>query len=160
MKTGKIIKAWLSAVLILFISGACGCERSKTDVNTSLPDGAFKAKITFENPPDSVKAGSDFFVSVQLKNISNAPWPSQNEKYSINLSYHWLDKTGKTIAWEGRRTGLSNDLKPNDEAPLKASVKAPDQPGDYILAFDMVQENVSWFQMKGSTPGTLNLKVK
>ena len=156
MKTGKMIKICLLAVLILSITGALGCEKSKTAVNAPLPDGAFKAKITFENPPNSVKAGSDFFVSVNLKNVSSALWP----KYSINLSYHWLEKAGKMITWDGIRTGLSNDLKPNDGALMKASVKAPDQPGDYILAFDMVQENVSWFETKGSKPGTLNIKVE
>ena len=99
-------------------------------------------------------------IKVKVKNLSNSTWPSERGKYPINIAYHWLDKSGKMIVLDGARTPLPNDFGPNKEVVLDANVKTPDQAGEYICEFDMVQESVVWFKDKGSNTAKIKVKVE
>lgn len=148
---------------------ACGkkaeeeVRKEQTVANQPVPDDAFKAEISVENAPSSLKAKSILNLRVKVKNISNTSWPSLGQsdgKYIIHLGYHWLDKNGKAIIFEGRRTPLPRDLKPNEEIILNASIGTPEERGEYILELDMVQETVAWFKDKGSKTVDIPIKVE
>ena len=161
MREVKLLKVLVLVSIIVCFVGVMGCEtKTKTAADAPLPKAGFRANISFENPPTTVKAGSDLFVTVHLKNISSELWPSAGGKAPIFLAYHWLDRAGHNIIWDGIRTGPPYDLKPNKEAAIKVRVKAPGQPGDFVLVFDVVQEGITWFEKQGSKSGTLNMKVE
>ena len=71
---------------------------------------------------------------------------------------HWLDKNGKILILDGRRTFLPDEMKPSEEITVNAKIITPKNPGDYLLEFDLVQEGIGWFKDKGST--TLMKPVK
>ena len=94
-----------------------------------------------------------------VKNISNARWPSGGDpdgKYRIDLGNRWLDQDGNST--DNGRSSLSYDLEPGDTAEVLLTITAPDEPGNYVLEFDMLQEDVTWFSSKGS--GTLRWRVR
>jgi hypothetical protein len=146
-------------VILSLIFGGLGCEKEKEKgkVEKVNPLSEFKAEIVVENPPTVLKVNSSSTFKVKVKNISNVAWPVG---YSINLAYHWLNKDGKVVVFDGARTPIPHDVKPNEEILLDANVLAPNQAGDYILEFDMVQEMVAWFKDKGSKTTRINIKVK
>jgi hypothetical protein len=149
-------------VSILFI-GVIGCSKPINMIDKPLPDSAFKAEISLEDPPKSIKIGSNSKVKVKIKNIGNSVWPAlgqPGEKFRINLGDHWLDKDGKVIAFDVDRAHLPHDIKPNQEAVLEINLKALSTPGDYILEYDMVQESVAWFKGKGSKTAQLSVMVE
>src|SRR6185295_2533600 len=57
------------------------------------------------------------------------------------------------------RTPLSQDVNPDEVTTLYLEVTAPSVDGEYLLDIDMVQENVAWFQGKGSTPSRTRCRV-
>ncbi len=88
-----------------------------------------------------------------MKNLGDTPWPHQGGPGAANgvlLSYHWLQPGAPLPVADGVRTNLPADLAPGATVALRATVKAPDKSGTYILEFDMVQEAVTWFKAQGS----------
>lgn len=153
--------------LIFFMYSCKGMDdkasKAQTVIDKPLAEDGVKADISVKKPPASLNVNSISSIEVSIKNISNTLWPAKGQPgghYSINLAYHWLDKDGKVIIWDGMRTPLPHDVKPKEEVVLYAKVKSPDKPGEYILEFDMVQERVAWFKNRGSKTVRLNVEVK
>jgi hypothetical protein len=125
-----------------------------------LPADAYKAELLSSGSSFTMKKHQAVIIPVKVKNNSKHVWPAESHSVRrIALSYHWLDKDGKVIIFDGIRTSLPYDVKPGEEVTLNASVKTPDKPGEYILEFDMVQERVSWFKDKGSKTLKIDMKV-
>ncbi len=69
---------------------------------------------------------------------------------SVRLSYHWVDaRTGRIAIRDGLRTTLPADVPPGGAVTLRAAVGAPPEPGRYLLWWDMVHEEVTWFSAHG-----------
>ncbi|MFI5180597.1 MAG: hypothetical protein ACHQPI_04335 [Thermoanaerobaculia bacterium] len=160
----------LSAIaLIVFWSAGCGKGSSETGrpgtppLPPPLPQTGFKAEITVAKPPATLKVSEAAVLDVTVKNLGDTAWPRQGGPGAANsvlLSYHWLPADGSRQLVDGLRTNLPSDLSPGTTAALRATVKAPDKPGTYILEFDMVQEAVDWFKNRGSKAVRFNVTVE
>ena len=98
-----------------------------------------------------MNTGKTVFADITVKNISPVTWPSKPDKenrYAVNLSYHWLARKGEIVVFDGLRTPLPRDLKPGESVDLKAAIQAPDKPGRYVLEVTLVQERSAWFPQK------------
>jgi hypothetical protein len=130
-----------------------------------LPDGGFKAQLTFADQQLKLRAGQKESIAVKVKNTSNAIWWQRggetndrpDNKFYIALGNRWLDKDGKPTSETEGHNGIIKDLKPGEEIEMPLQITAPKQPGDYTLNLDMVQEGVTWFGEKGSP--TTKVKV-
>jgi hypothetical protein len=131
-----------------------------TRATAPLPNEAFKAVISFAyEPPVRLHAGEEASIHVLVRNVSTLGWPSVGQpdgKYRIELGNRWLDQNGNSR--DDGRGPLSYDLEPGDVAEVLLVVTVPDRPGDYVLEFDLVQEEVAWFGGRGS--GTLRQSVR
>jgi hypothetical protein len=88
-------------------------------------------------------------VPVGLTNTGKAPWQIDGER-PIRLAYHWLNATsGIVFDFEGLRTDLPRAVAPGESIELLATVRAPSRTGEYLLAWDMVGEDISWFSQLG-----------
>ena len=47
-------------------------------------------------------------------------------------------------------SGFPISLAPGAASTLLINIKAPAEPGDYELVFELVQERVAWFDAKGA----------
>jgi hypothetical protein len=106
---------------------------------------------------ETMRAGTVGRVRLRFENAGTASWRSSAGE-GVQLSYHWLDPLGNPIVWDGVRTSLGDVVRPGDAVELGASVVAPRPPGQYRLAFDLVEEHRFWFQEIGSA--TLDLPVE
>jgi hypothetical protein len=103
-----------------------------------------------------MKAGDTEKVTVTLKNVSSATWPSKasvgTEDYRVRVSYHWLPINGETpIISDGMRTDLLHDIAPGEALTIDdVLVQAPPKPGSYHLQVTLVHEKVAWFENKGA----------
>ena len=68
----------------------------------------------------------------------------------MNLSYHWADAQGRTVVWDGVRTKLPGPVAPGQSVTVNATVRFPSAGGQYVLRWDLVEEGVSWFSVKGA----------
>jgi SAM-dependent methyltransferase len=105
---------------------------------------AFDAQYLDYDGPHKAGPGQDFRAKVTVRNRSFRSWSSFRPDAPDYLSYHWLDRRGGTVIWDGERNPLPRDIGPDEQAEVLVRVKAPDSVGRYSLAFEMIQEGVSW----------------
>jgi hypothetical protein len=88
-------------------------------------------------------------LPVTIANESPFVWqPSGTNVY--NLGYHWLYPSGKVAVFENPRTRLPAAVRPGGTVQVLARIQAPPRAGRYLLVWDMVQENVTWFSLKSA----------
>jgi hypothetical protein len=100
-------------------------------------------------------------VPVTVENRGLATWSPAGAR-PFRLSYHWLASDQRMVRFEGRRTALPQAVAPGEQITLMAVVQAPDAPGDYLLAWDMVRENMGggWFSQLGTAPARVAVAVR
>ncbi len=99
-------------------------------------------------------------VEITLRNAGLADW-SPSGPTPFRLAYHWLSVDGSKVAdWEGIRTGLPSTLRAGREVEIGAIVRAPLTPGDYQLAWDVLQEDRFWFSEERSPSAITQVEVR
>jgi len=78
----------------------------------------FAQELTTDSKIKKMVAGAIVNIPVSVKNISQETWPAGKVENQVNLSYHWLDSTGKMIVMDGMRTFLPHDLAPGSSVNL------------------------------------------
>jgi hypothetical protein len=106
----------------------------------------------------ALPAGTEAPVRLRVRNAGSATWRSRGRE-GVQLSYHWLDDRGNAIVWDGPRSPLPRPVAPAEEIELQLAVRAPQPPGLYRLAFDLVEEHRFWFAEIGSHPLELDVEV-
>ena len=80
-------------------------------------------------------------------------------RHRCPASYHWLDPLGNAIVWDGPRTAFERPVEPGAEVEVELELRAPQPPGRYRLAIDLVEELRYWFAEVGSSPLELDVEV-
>jgi hypothetical protein len=146
-----LFKRWPYTVYI-----AQGPER----LLSALPDEGLRAEIRIISYSPLLKPREAATIRVAVRNAGTAPWLARERAaapFQINVGNHWLDRANRTIINDDGRATLLRDLVPGAETEFSFTVNAPADAGQYILEIDVLQENVSWFGLKGSK--TLRLPV-
>jgi O-Antigen ligase len=111
----------------------------------------YRARIEPRSDELELRPGELASTSVAVSNVGKLTWDSTAVK-PFHLSYRWfrLDPRGTLapVPIEGERTALSCRLAPGEELRVQATVRAPREPGCYVLIWDMVQEHTTWFSDK------------
>ncbi|HVO96011.1 MAG TPA: SPOR domain-containing protein [Terriglobales bacterium] len=147
------------AGVVLFVLASLGaCSRGSQ--SPRLLD--FKVDFGETNIPAQMTVGQTATADVIVKNISKNKWPSKaNEKgkNAVNLAYHWLDRNGSMVVFDGLRTPLPHDVQPGESVRLKAMIQPPDRAGEYTLEVTLVQELVAWFPERDGGKLTRSINV-
>ena len=125
-----------------------------------LPSDAFRAEIRAINYLPHLRAREAATIRVAVRNAGAIAWLARERSaapFQINIGNHWLDSEGRVITNDDGRATLLQDLLPGQEAEFSFTINAPKNAGQYIVEVDVLQENVSWFGLKGSK--TLRLPV-
>ena len=102
--------------------------------------------------PPVLAPGSTATEILEVENRGALPW-LRVPPCPVALSYHWLDaETGAVVVRDGLRTILPGDLTTGGSVEVRARIRAPFQPGRYILWWDLVHEHTTWFSERGD-PG-------
>jgi hypothetical protein len=89
--------------------------------------------------------GSTATIPVTLTNAGLTTWDSAAE-HPYRVSYHWLlADADRAVVYEGLRTPLDAPVPPGATVTVFVQVRAPGQPGQYRLVWDVVQEGRLWF---------------
>jgi hypothetical protein len=123
-----------------------------------VPAGPLAVRwLAYELP--ELRAGTTGTARVRLRNAGSAAWRSRGVS-GVQLSYHWLDDRGNAIVWDGPRVAFAWPVEPGEETEVDVELRAPQPPGRYRLAFDLVEEFRFWFAEVGSTPLELDVVVR
>jgi len=97
--------------------------------------------------PSPVTVGEEFLAIARLRNLSAHPWRHRGE-VRVRLSYHWLRADGGEVVGDRLRTELRTTVEPGAELVSWQRVRAPQEPGRYLLELDPIFENVAWFSAR------------
>ena len=116
-----------------------------------LPGLRASLEVAAPADPPGWRAGALVVLDVRLRNAGATAWPCHTREHAgeVRLSYHWLDRHGRIVEWEGVRTPLPADVPPGGELRLPAVVRVPAEPGAYTLRWDLVAEFRAWFSARG-----------
>ena len=168
-----------TTVAIILMSGCSGNKpatntgNSRTDMPVDskipgpLPDRGFKAQITLLNLPAKLRTGQKETITLRIKNASDVMWwlrggetnTATDNKFYIAAGNRWLDKDGKRTSEMEGHNAIPKDLRPGEETEMTLQITAPQQPGEYTLEVDMVQEQIAWFGDKGSPTARAKVTV-
>ena len=62
--------------------------------------------------------------------------------------------------WDGLRTALPAAVPPGSSVTVNAIVRTPTVAGAYTVAFDLVQEGVTWFSTQKVPTGSSTLQAQ
>lgn len=111
---------------------------------------------TYKTPQQlALDAGARILVPVTVSNIGRRPWRRADQ---IHLSYHLYQSSALPLV-DGPRTDLPRDVLPGEAVTLDAILRAPARPGEYLLMWDLVHEDTTWFSGQGVRPGVARLVV-
>ena len=95
--------------------------------------------------PGQVTIAAVVDLSVTVVNYGPRTWPAGGPN-PVHLSYHISGaNTGTMYVWDGARGLLPTDVPANSQTTVKITVAMPQNTGDYVLSWDLVQEGVAWF---------------
>lgn len=115
----------------------------------ALPVDDHAFSIIRGRAPRILAAGAEVRVNLELGNTGRRTWFADG---SFAVSYHWLDRGGAIVDWEGRRTWFQHEVGPGDTVEVEALLVAPPRPGSYRLQWDVVEEGVCWFSQRALEP--------
>jgi len=119
--------------------------------------GAYDVEYGQYEGLSEVPASTVVLAALTVKNRSWRPWSSHSDASPVFASYHWLDADGTMATEDGRRSLLPRTLLPGESLTMTLTVDAPQRPGTYTLAVDLVEEGVTWFSRAGAP--MLRIKV-
>jgi tRNA (mo5U34)-methyltransferase len=119
------------------------------------------AALALEAGPEISRAGDELGFTLRLENAGLTRWPARGEvetrKGAVQLGAHLLCSNEEELSWDYGRADLPQDLEPGEVASISIVLRAPQEPGRYIVEFDMVAEHIAWFEDFGS--GTLRCEL-
>lgn len=142
---------------VVYVAGESGRERGP------MPEGAFRAEITFLDAPATMRARGRATLRVAVKNAGDSAWPGRawgSDAFQVAIGNHWLDAGGREVIHDDGRAPLLSDLQPGESRETELTINAPKEPGEYTLEVDVLQEGVSWFALKGSKTARTRVRVE
>ncbi len=138
-------------------------EQPLPDSAHALPDEAFQAWIYSDLGYLRGVPGEPVALRLIIRNESSHTWPNlidSDGDVFVRLGNHWLDPAGGLLLHDQARCQLMHSVTPRGEAHIGILVNLPEEPGDYVLEFDLVQEGIAWFAEHGSPTLQIPVTVK
>lgn len=158
-------KKLLGIAVISVVLAMTACQKNDSSKPSSQNQPAvsplvdFRQKINMKTPLKTIKLGKVDTATVTITNTGSEDWPIGGAS-PVNLAYHWIDKSQTIVVFDGERTALPKTLKAGESVTVQATIKSPDQPGEYTLRLSMVQEQVAWFDDRGAKALNLPVTIK
>jgi SAM-dependent methyltransferase len=131
---------------------------SHDDPPTDRVQGAFDVRYVGVELPSTMEAGAVVQGQLVLENRSWRTWASA-EPAPVQASYHWWRTDQVELERDGLRSPLPHPVAPGETVTVAFRVCAPERPGRYLLAVDLVEEGVAWFSDAGIPPMRLTVRV-
>ena len=98
--------------------------------------------------PPSMRRALTTAYSLTLRNRSTATWRAHPPDTPV-VTYQWHDEHGGQVASDALRTPLPCDVGPGQRVLVSASVRAPAEPGTYILSWHLIREGKGFLSAQG-----------
>jgi hypothetical protein len=131
-------------------------------VSDSRHPGILRARISLSRPaPTRVSPGQTINLELEIENAGDTLWLSGREARTgvVMPALRIIDEAGILVREAHGEPPLSRAVAPGEAVRLRLEPTAPQRPGRYTLKFDLVDEQVCWFEAAGSAPLTFAFEV-
>jgi N-acetyl-anhydromuramyl-L-alanine amidase AmpD len=121
----------------------------------------FLAEWIEDKFPARLSAGQTITAQITLRNVGASPWTwGGGNPFRLGYHYYRNRRLLPTTPARDLRTDIPADVQPGETVTIEARIALPDEPGNYTLELDLVQEGVAWFKESGSPTLTRWLTVE
>ncbi len=130
------------------------------EVPVGLPP-LLRARLDATPEALSVRRAAPYALTARVENTGHAPWPASSPDGfgHVRLGAHLIADGSAPAVQDYGRASLPRDLAPGASATVTIELRAPDEPGRYRVALDMVREGVAWFSSREPSSVTVSLTV-
>lgn len=153
------IKIVLSLCLLFLLALAGYSLLANNFDNKPQERKSYASLIEPEKKKYSSYEGERIQIQLRIKNTGREAWSSHGKNPCL-LSYHLLDKKGKTIRYDNRRFIFPSEVASSQTVEMTITVRSPIEDGKYILELDLLREGIAWFKDYGSKTSRITLSVK
>ena len=132
------------------------CRKAGSESRSGVAEYVAALAFAEEQAPTHRQPGAEMLFRIRATNSGRAAWPASGRpdaKGIVQLAAHLLRSDEEELNWDYGRAVLPRNLAPGESAEIEFVSRAPDEPGAYIIEFDLVAEHVTWFEDFG--PGVL-----
>jgi len=133
---------------------------------TSVPDsrhpGVLRAEFNFSDPPPRrVEAGARLTVAITIRNSGDTLWLSgQTLRAGVVMpGVRVIDERGEIINEVHGHPMLPRSVAPGQSLAIDIPCPVPLVSGTYTVKIDLVDQQVCWFEERGSQPLLFSLEV-
>ncbi|GEM_PF-5246610 len=123
-----------------------------------------RAELVTRNIQPEQQSGGDVCFEIQVTNTGSVPWlsppPGSADPTFYALSYHILTDAGEPVRYDGDRFRLPPEFHPGESVRIMVDIGLPERPGDYVIVFDIVREQVTWFESLGNPVSRVPVRVE
>jgi hypothetical protein len=153
-EAGTALIASLAVVIALLFIGSRSAQSVWLRLTSEGQESWYRAKVVAPAELE-LPTGRTSTVPITVTNTGRLPWDSQATP-PMMLSYHWLTSDGdRFVTFEGERTPFADPVLPDATVSVNTQVRAPRQPGQYRLEWDLVQEGRLWFSTEPGAGRTM-----
>ncbi|MFB3896566.1 MAG: methyltransferase domain-containing protein [bacterium] len=125
--------------------------KSEKSVYDSRTPNILKAEITPIRVSKQIPAGKKTTITARITNIGDTTWLQEPSKFGGHVTFG-IKLTGLDgrLLQNVHQQRLAKDIQPNETFEITTDILINTDPGNYILKFDMVDEQFCWFADCGS----------
>jgi O-antigen ligase len=143
-EAGSVLIAGLAVVIAVLFFGSRSAASVWLRLTSEGQESWYRAKVIAPEELD-LPTGRVSTIPVTVTNTGRLPWDSQATPPML-LSYHWLAAGGdRFVTFDGERTPFAAPVLPDTTVQMDIHVRAPRQPGQFRIEWDLVQEGILWF---------------
>jgi SAM-dependent methyltransferase len=132
-----------------------------SSVPNSLNPGTLRARIVPRaGLPKTVAAGTTFKLPLTFVNVGDTLWlTGQAVRDGLVMPAVKITTESGKLVHENHGPLLPRAVAPGRGLTLDLPIHAPDKPGTYAVKIDLVNQNVCWFEERGSEPLVFKVDV-
>jgi hypothetical protein len=148
----------LAALIVVQFVASRPAQNLWLRLTTEEQTGWYRSAITAPTEL-SLAPGELRGIPIHITNTGRMGWDSTASP-PFYLSYHWLSADAtQVVSYDGARTAFEHPIAPGESVDMKGAVRAPNHPGQYLLAWDVVQEGQLWFSTEVGSVSTYSNAV-
>ena len=143
------------------LSSPIGVLRKGPYISTSLHPHGLRAEIRSLGTPIETRKGETFTVRASIVNKAGTVWLRTGRRGVgyVRAGGRILRLPDLSLVHECGRAAIPRDMHEGDQCELDVPCIAPDQPGEYVVRLEMIDEGITWFSADDAPATDVRLVV-
>ena len=135
--------------------------RAASTVPDSRRPGDLRVQFEMLSPvPNKIGPGERLSFPVRIENTGDTLWLTETVSAGIVMpAVRVFDQAGDLVTEFHGEPMLPHPIAPGESVKIKIEYRAPQRAGSYKLKLDLVDQQVCWFEERGSQPLVIDFAV-